>query len=112
MVKARYVPEQGDIVFLDFSPTSGHEQTGTRPAVVISKAAFNKASGMALVVPVTSKIKGYPFEVPLGMRKVAGAALADQIRSVDYQARNARRVGTVSDAVFLEIRLKFLALIK
>ena len=112
MVKARYIPEQGDIVFLDFSPTSGHEQGGFRPAVVISKSAFNKASGMAIVAPVTSKIKGYPFEVVLASKKITGAALVDQFRSVDYAARNARRAGAVSEAVFLEIKLKFLALIQ
>ncbi len=110
--KKKYIPEQGDIVFVDFSPTSGHEQKGMRPAVILSKGIFNKASGMALVVPITSQQKGYPFEVVLRSKKVSGVALADQIRSIDYVARHARHVGTVSDVVFMEIKMKFLSLIK
>ena len=112
MVAKKYIPEQGDIVFLDFSPANGHEQKGARPAVVVSKHAFNRATGMALVVPVTSKQKGYPFEVVLHSKKVAGVALVDQLRSVDYRARNACLAASVSGAVLKEIRMKFSAILE
>lgn len=83
-----YIPERGDIVWLDFSPQAGHEQAGRRPALVVSPAAYNRASGLALVCPVTTRVKGYPFEVSLPPRReVSGVVLADQIRCVDWRAR-------------------------
>ncbi|MDA8082181.1 MAG: type II toxin-antitoxin system PemK/MazF family toxin [Nitrospiraceae bacterium] len=84
-------PARGDIILLSLNPTLGHEQAGTRPAVVLSPELYNKASGLCLVCPVTTQVKGYPFEVPLeGTKKITGVALADQIRSIDWQARKIR----------------------
>ncbi len=91
-------PDRGDIVWLDFSPQTGHEQSGRRPAVVLSPSAYNAKVGLALVCPITSQAKGYPFEVALPERsKVAGVILADQVKSIDWRARRAKvaeRLGT------------------
>jgi mRNA interferase MazF len=97
---SRYVPERGDVVWLSFDPQAGHEQAGRRPALVLSPSTYNRSSGLAVVVPITSHVKGYPFEVrlPAGLR-VSGAILADQLKSVDWRARNAERIGVLPDAV-------------
>jgi len=86
-----YVPERGDIIWLEFDPQAGHEQAGRRPAIVLSPKAYNERSGLMVCCPITSKIKGYPFEVllPEGI-EISGAILTDQIRNVDWRARNAR----------------------
>lgn len=88
----RYVPDRGDVVWLQFNPQAGHEQAGRRPALVISPRAYNGQVGLALLCPITSRIKGYPFEVvfPPGS-KVDGAVLADQVKSLDWRARKAER---------------------
>ncbi len=105
-----YVPEAGDIVWLHFTPQAGHEQAGHRPAVVVSPSRYNR-TGLMLCCPVTSKIKGYPFEVA-----IAGAppsvALSDQIKSLDWRARQATRKGIVTDAELTEVRAKAVALIR
>ena len=105
---AAYVPEAGDIVWLRFSPQAGHEQAGHRPAVVLSTAAYNRF-GLMLCCPFTTKLKGYPFEVPLTGK--SSAVLADQVKSVDWRARKARRKGKVSDGELAEIRAKARALV-
>lgn len=84
---ADYIPERGDIVWFDFSPQIGHEQAGTRPALVISPRIYNERSGMMLACPITSKIKNYPFEVRIKSKKIDGVVLADQIKNVDWRAR-------------------------
>jgi len=90
-------PERGDIVWLDFSPQTGHEQPGRRPAVVLSPVRYNTKVGLAIVCPITSQAKGYPFEVPLPERtKIVGVILADQVRSIDWRARRAKRAGRLS----------------
>jgi mRNA interferase MazF len=90
------VPERGDIVWLSFDPQAGHEQAGRRPAVILSPALYNGGSGLAIAVPITSHIKGYPFEVELPTNlEVAGVVLADHLKSVDWRARKARRIGTL-----------------
>ncbi len=85
-----YVPSRGDVVWLTFNPQSGHEQAGRRPAVVLSPRAYNAKVGLAIFCPVTSKVKGYPFEValPEGFA-VQGVILADQVKSLDWRARRA-----------------------
>lgn len=99
-----YVPERGDVVWVSFSPTEGHEQAGHRPALVLSPASYNARSGMMLCCPITSKIKPYPFVVPiLGTSDVAGAALADQLRSLDWRVRKAKRKGRVSERTLREV---------
>ena len=94
MVEPEYVPARGDIVWLSFTPQAGHEQAGHRPALVLSPETYNGKTGLALFCPVTSRIKGYPFEVMLPRTSpVAGVVLADQVKSLDWRARKARFAG-------------------
>jgi mRNA interferase MazF len=87
------VPDRGDVVWLDFTPQTGHEQAGRRPAVVLSPAAYNQKVGLALVCPITTQTKDYPFEVTIaGERAVTGVILADQVKSIDWRARRAKVV--------------------
>jgi len=90
MVSKAFIPKRGDIVWIDFDPQSGHEQKGRRPALVISPSAYNDKIGLALLCPITSQVKGYPFEVaiPKGL-SVSGVILADQIKSLDWRSREA-----------------------
>ena len=91
-----YIPERGDLVWLSFDPQKGSEQAGFRPALVLSCAAYNRF-GLCLLCPITSKIKGYPFEVVLpNDSTIQGAVLCDQIRSVDWRARRIKKSGEVS----------------
>ena len=87
MVKKEYIPERGDIVWLNFNPQSGHEQKGKRPAVVISPKEYNEKTGLGLFCPITSKIKGYPFEVKIETKKITGVVLSDQIKNLDWKTR-------------------------
>jgi mRNA interferase MazF len=105
-VKTRYVPERGDILWLEFDPQAGHEQAGRRPAIVLSPKGYNERTGLMLCCPITSKVKGYPFEVllPKGS-EISGAILTDQIRNLDWQARNARFIER-TPTIFVEILLK------
>jgi mRNA interferase MazF len=88
MVKKQYLPERGDIVWLDFTPQTGHEQKGRRPAIVISPLEYNKKVGLGIFCPITSKEKGYPFEVKIKNGKIDGVVLSDQIKSLDWGERN------------------------
>jgi mRNA interferase MazF len=101
---AAFVPDRGDIVRMSFDPQSGHEQAGWRPALVISPAVYNRASSLALLCPITSRVKGYPFEVPLppGLA-VSGVVLADQVRSLDWKARSATLAGRAPDALIQDV---------
>lgn len=103
-------PEAGDIVWLEFSPQAGHEQAGYRPALVLSPASYNSKAGMMLCCPMTTQIKGYPFEVVVS-RNPPSAILADQVKSLDWNARRAKRKGQVSGEVLAEVRAKVRALI-
>jgi mRNA interferase MazF len=99
-VVKRYVPQRGDVVWLNFTPQAGHEQAGHRPALVLSPAAYNGKTGLLLCCPITSQVKGYPFEVPLGPETGArGVILSDQVKSLDWRARQARRKGAASKDV-------------
>jgi mRNA interferase MazF len=95
--------ERGDIVWVDFSPTMGREQSGLRPAVVVSGSKYNNISGLILAVPMTSKRKGYLFEVPIQGPKGKSYILSDQIRSFDIAKRVAKKSGKVSDSEINEI---------
>ena len=106
-----FVPDRGNIVWLEFNPQRGHEQAGHRPALVISPKAYNRRVGLALFCPITSKSKGYPFEVQLDTDSIKGVVLADQIKSLDWQARRAQLVDTVSSSTMDEVRAKLLTLI-
>ena len=109
---SRYVPERGDVVWLSFDPQAGHEQAGRRPAVVLSPSIYNRSSGLAIVVPITSQIKGYPFEVPIppGAR-VSGVILSDHLKSIDWQARGAERIGQLPEETLTEALKKAALLI-
>lgn len=91
-------------MWLDFNPVRGHEQDGRRPALVISPEKYNVAAGLALVCPVTSKTKGYPFEVEFKIKAAQGIILADQIRAIDWTKRRAEKLGTVSEAVITTVQ--------
>jgi len=88
-----YIPNRGDVVWMTFNPQAGHEQAGRRPALVLSPAAYNGKVGLAILCPITSQIKGYPFEVliPDGL-KIGGAILSDQVKSLDWKVRQAELV--------------------
>jgi mRNA interferase MazF len=91
-------------VWLDFNPVRGHEQRGRRPALVLSAREYNVASGLAIVCPVTSQIKGYPFEIPFETRNISGVILSDHIRNVDWAQRSADKIGAVSETVTAEVQ--------
>ena len=112
-MSGRYIPARGDLVWLEFDPQSGHEQRGRRPALVISPQAYNGRVGLALLCPVTSQVKGYPFEVALPRGgKVSGVVLADQLKSFDWLARRARRIEAASPEVVEEVLAKVLTLLE
>jgi mRNA interferase MazF len=105
-----YIPEAGDIVWLQFNPQAGHEQAGHRPALVLSPAKYNKI-GLMLCCPMTTKVKGYPFEVVI-QGPQNSAALADQVKSLDWKVRKAKRKGQVTSSELAEVRAKSVALIQ
>lgn len=109
----RYFPARGDLVWLQFDPQSGREQRGQRPALVVSPVEYNRKVGLALFCPITTQVKGYPFEVaiPPGGR-ITGVVLADQVKSLDWRARRAKRIEPVSDAVIEEVLAKILVLVQ
>jgi mRNA interferase MazF len=113
MVGSDYVPRRGDIVWLDFTPQAGHEQAGHRPALVLSPQTYNDKTGLALCCPITSQVKGYPFEVLLPSNNVVtGVVLADQIKSLDWRARWARFACQTTLQVVAEVQGKVDALLR
>jgi len=113
VVPRRYVPERGDVVWLQFTPQAGHEQTGRRPAVTVSPRPYNDKVGLALFCPVTSQQKGYPFEtrLPEGL-PVGGVALCDQVKSLDWEIRQAQFVCRLPEATMTEIIAKAQTLLR
>lgn len=106
------VPDEGDVVWLNFTPQSGHEQAGHRPAVVLSPRNYNARTGLLVCVPITSKVKGYPFEVRLTGTSAAGVALADQVKNLDWKSRNAKCKGRIRPAELNAIKRKLKLLLK
>jgi len=108
-----YIPDSGDIVWVEFNPQAGHEQAGHRPALVLSPAAYNGKVGLAILCPITSQVKGYPFEVkiPDGL-EVSGAILSDQVESLDWKARKAEFACKLPSATFNEVVQKLSTLIR
>lgn len=106
------VPDRGDVVWLSFTPQAGHEQAGRRPAVVLSPAAYNGKVGLAVLCPITSRAKGYPFEVriPDGF-SVGGVVLSDQVKSLDWRARKAEVAGRLPRHVVAEVLEKLSTLL-
>jgi len=107
MVNRNYIPQCGDAVRISLNPQAGHEQAGRRPAVVLSPRSYNGKTGLAILCPVTSHIKGYPFEVALpdGL-PVSGAVLSDQVKSLDWRVRNTELICTLPEEVVSEIMQK------
>ncbi len=107
-----YVPDRGDVVWLEFSPRAGHEQSGRRPAVVVSPRAYNGRVGLLLACPITTKVKGYPFEVPIpdGL-PLGGVVLADQLKSLDWRARRAEPICKLPARTIEEILARALVLV-
>jgi len=103
MVKKNYIPERGDIVWLNFNPQTGHEQKGKRPAVVISPKEYNEKTGLGLFCPITSKVKNYPFEVIIDEKKLKGAVLSDQIKSLDWKTRKTEFITKITSGKIDEI---------
>ncbi len=99
-----HVPDRGDVVWITLNPQTGHEQAGRRPAVVLSPAPYNRKVGLAILCPITNKVKGYPFEVvlPSGL-DVGGAVLSDQVKSLDWRARQAEVICRLPEATVCEV---------
>jgi mRNA interferase MazF len=87
MAKNKYIPKRGDIVWTNFNPAAGHEQMGKRPAIVLSPALFNKKIKLAMVAPITSRVRGHGFEVPVNGKKVKGVVLCQQVKMIDFSER-------------------------
>ena len=110
--RGSYVPDSGDLVWLSFSPQAGREQAGRRPGLVLSPRLYNTRAGLCLVCPVTSRAKGYPFEVKLpGGQDVQGVILCDDIKSADWQARQIEWAGQASPEVVQQVRAKLKPLV-
>jgi mRNA interferase MazF len=107
-----YIPNRGDVVWLLFDPQAGHEQSGHRLVLVLSPLKYNKLTSLMLCCPLTSAIKGYPFEVATTVNKKAGVILADQVKSLDWRARKAKKAGIVTQAVLDETLAKIETLLK
>ena len=112
MSRRSYVPDRGDIVWLQFNPQAGHEQAGHRPALVLSPASYNRRSGLMLCCPMTSQKKGYPFEVVIEVdTDRESVVLADQVKSLDWKVRKALKKGTASIDVIAETLSKLQTLL-
>jgi mRNA interferase MazF len=109
---SRKCPNRGDLIWTDFDPQSGHEQAGKRPALVLSPSIYNRRLGLAIVCPITSRVKGYTLAVtlPAGL-PIHGDILVDQVTTIDWKARGARVAGRVSGEVLTEVVAKRLAII-
>ena len=108
---ARRVPDAGDVVWLEFDPQAGHEQSGHRPALVISPAAYNGKTGLMVCCPLSTKIKGHPFEVLASVDGLNCAVLSDQVKSLDWKVRKANPKSVASPEVMLHVRAKIKALL-
>ena len=108
-----YIPQRGDVVWINMHPQAGHEQAGRRPAVVLSPRSYNDKVGLALFCPVTNQVKGYPFEViiPPGL-EVTGVILSDQVKSLDWKIRNTEYYDKVPETVVVEILKKLSTLLR
>lgn len=107
-----YVPDTGEVVWLEFDPQAGHEQAGHRPALVISPASYNRKTGLMVCCPMSTKIKGNPFEVVTKVEGVDCAVLSDQVKSLDWKVRRAKKKAVVSADVLVHVRAKMKALLQ
>ena len=111
MVAKNYIPDRGDLIWIEFNPQSGHEQAGKRPALVISPIEYNRISGLCILFPITGKIKGYPFEVEIITSHISGVVLADQVKSLDWKTRNAQFICHIDHGIVDEVISLFETLI-
>ena len=111
MAARGYVPDAGDVVWLEFDPQAGHEQAGHRPALVISPASYNVKTSLMVCCPMTTKVKGHPFEVLTQVDGLACAVLSDQVKSLDWRVRKAKKKAAVASEVMLHVRAKMKALL-
>jgi mRNA interferase MazF len=112
VVRATFIPERGDAVWIQFNPQAGHEQAGRRPALVLSPAAYNGKVGLAILCPITNQVKGYPFEVAIPeSRSVSGVVLADQVKSLDWRVRKAELIERLPLGVVQEVLGKLSTLV-
>jgi len=111
MVAKPYIPNRGDVVWVDLNPTRGREQARVRPAIVMSPKAYNQKTNLAIMCPITSVQKGYPFEVEIKDKKISGAILSDHVRSLDWKARNTRFIAKAKPSVTAEVQSKLLLLL-
>ena len=113
MVTRDYVPDAGDLIWLDFTPQAGRKQAGRRPAVVLSPRSYNEKTSLAVVCPITSHAKGYPFEVPIppGLR-MGGVILSDHLKNLDWRQRQAQRAGKISRSLLEQVRNRIAALLQ
>ncbi len=112
MVARAYVPDAGDLVWLTFDPQAGHEQRGRRPALIVSPRVYNAKAGLAMACPVTSQVKGYPFEVALPPTgAITGVVLSDHVKSLDWQARRVAFEAKAPVDVLTEVRERLRALL-
>jgi mRNA interferase MazF len=110
VVARSWTPEAGDIIWIEFDPQAGHEQAGHRPALVLSPAAYNRPTGLLVCVPMTTRAKGYRFEVSIAGKR-GGVALADQLKSFDWRARRATKKGRATELELAAVRIRARALI-
>jgi mRNA interferase MazF len=106
-----YVPNRGDIVWMNFTPQAGHEQKGTRPVLILSPEKYNRKTGLAVCCPITSNAKGYPFEVVVSGEKISGVALSDHLKNLDWKIRKAKFIERASQEAVDECSKKVSALI-
>ena len=111
MATRSYVPGAGDVVWLEFDPQAGHEQAGHRPALVVSPSSYNSKTGLMVCCPMSTRIKGHPFEVVAEFDGVASAVLSDQVKSLDWKVRKAKKKGAVPAVVMVHVRAKIKALL-
>lgn len=111
MASRGYVPDTSDVVWLEFDPQAGHEQSGHRPALVVSPASYNAKTGLMVCCPLTTKIKGHPFEVLATVQGAECAVLSDQVKSLDWKVCRARKKAVVTAEVMVHVRAKLKALL-
>jgi mRNA interferase MazF len=113
VVAREFVPDAGDLIWLDFTPQAGREQAGRRPAVVLSPRTYNEKTSLAVACPITSHAKGYPFEVPIPPgQRIAGVILSDHLKSLDWRQRQAQKAGKIPRAILEQVRGRIAALLE
>ncbi len=112
MVDSNYIPERGDVIWIDFNPQLGHEQRGRRPALVVSHKSYNEKVGLGIFCPITSKTKKYPFEVVINLDKIKGSVLCDQIKNLDWKVRKTEFIEKLDSAKMKDVIDRIEVLIK